>query len=530
MLIRRLVLQDFGLFRGRNEILLAPRSAARSVVLIGGNNGAGKTTLLEAVRLALYGPAALGPRVSARQYEHHLRSRLHRGIGDVVATSASVELEFDYAERGEKSTYLVRRAWTAAAADTDVFDISLTVTRNGQPLSEVDESHADEFLRDLIPPGVSQLFFFDGEKIQELAENDEEDVSLVEAVRGLLGLDLVERLQSDLRIYSTRLEASPKVDPLANRLTELGQHRATVVDEQLVTTRKRDEAQSRLDRLRQQCALAEQQIAREGGVFANQYESLKSEREQLNGLIREAEDEVRDACEGLLPFTLAAPLCRQLSKQLLSEEKLQGWQGQSRLLKRRVDKLVRRLDEELFPSTAGTTAKMRGTVIARAAEILRSLASPPKDLPNVPLIHRLSEQQRQRLSKNRLAEHSSLANSLLRFDCKQEFTRIEATLGIRHLHGRGVLSIVGIVAVAACSAPCLALPGTPMPTDFVKKADRLKVSEVTFCLHPQSWAAFTCRRSGSGHYREATQGDCGGDKLGQTAINMGTAFAATHCA
>src|SRR5947208_3467531 len=63
MRIRNVVLQDFGLYRGRQILDLLPRKrhgAVRPVVLVGGHNGAGKTTILEALRLCLYGRLALG--------------------------------------------------------------------------------------------------------------------------------------------------------------------------------------------------------------------------------------------------------------------------------------------------------------------------------------------------------------------------------------------------------------------------------------------------------------------------------------
>ena len=43
------------------------------------------------------------------------------------------------------------------------------------------------------------MFFFDGEKIQRLAEHDSQELG--RSVKSLLNLDLVERLSADLQIY-----------------------------------------------------------------------------------------------------------------------------------------------------------------------------------------------------------------------------------------------------------------------------------------------------------------------------------------
>ena len=69
MLLRRLVLEDFGLYRGVQEMDLVPRcnhGRRLPIVLVGGKNGAGKSTVLEAVLLGLYGKRAIGERVRDR--------------------------------------------------------------------------------------------------------------------------------------------------------------------------------------------------------------------------------------------------------------------------------------------------------------------------------------------------------------------------------------------------------------------------------------------------------------------------------
>src|SRR5277367_5285464 len=99
MLIRRLTLENFGLFCGRTDIDLAPKNRQgnpRPVILVGGTNGAGKTTFLDAIRLCLYGPLAIGERVSQEQYYRYLRECIHREPGRLFPlTSAAVALEFE---------------------------------------------------------------------------------------------------------------------------------------------------------------------------------------------------------------------------------------------------------------------------------------------------------------------------------------------------------------------------------------------------------------------------------------------------
>ena len=54
MLLTKVVLNDLGVYRGRNEFDFKT-TQEKPVILIGGTNGAGKTTLFESVMLCLYG-------------------------------------------------------------------------------------------------------------------------------------------------------------------------------------------------------------------------------------------------------------------------------------------------------------------------------------------------------------------------------------------------------------------------------------------------------------------------------------------
>ena len=80
MILEELVLFNFGVYRGRQALRLAPPNKDRPIVLIGGLNGEGKTSLLDAVQLALYGPLATISNRKGLAYESYLARMMHRGL------------------------------------------------------------------------------------------------------------------------------------------------------------------------------------------------------------------------------------------------------------------------------------------------------------------------------------------------------------------------------------------------------------------------------------------------------------------
>ena len=58
MILEKITLQNFGLFKGRQELDMSSRSQDRPIVLLGGYNGTGQTTILEALQVGLYGKLA----------------------------------------------------------------------------------------------------------------------------------------------------------------------------------------------------------------------------------------------------------------------------------------------------------------------------------------------------------------------------------------------------------------------------------------------------------------------------------------
>ena len=398
MLIKEIVLENFGLYRGVNVIPLTPAvkyGKHRPIVLIGGQNGAGKTTVLEALRLCLYGPLALGERVTNKEYERYLLDRIHRSKTQrMFAERASLTLEFEHSTNGELHVYRVERSWDRAGENS--IHTFLQVTRDGEPLDELEQAHADEFLRDLIPPGVSQLYFFDGEKIQELAEAEDDSSTLGDAIRGLLGLDLCSQLSVDLKVFARRIGNSPETEPIKKQFEKLSKRKKELRKVGVKLLEKADKQRRTMEKVQAEIRGIESKISKQGGSYADHRTELKDRRTKLNEQVDQLEDQLRGLCGDLLPFTFANSLCKKLAKQLEAEYAAQNWKAYSELTSKRVKKLKSSLDKSIFDAIK-LTAKSKSELASRIESMLDGLTKSHDSKSNAKLIHRFSDEQRTRL-------------------------------------------------------------------------------------------------------------------------------------
>jgi DNA sulfur modification protein DndD len=207
MLFRKILLENYGLYAGKIEFDLVPRAARpkdKPIILVGGKNGAGKTTFLEALKLVLYGKRFLNERLTKNDYDAYLRSKIHNSEKSVLPPKeARIAIEFDYVTLGQLNTYYVERSWHLSLDGNNVKE-KLQIFIDGIPEENVTEEYWKGFIEGIIPERLAQLFFFDGEKIQEIASDDAGNRILADSIKSLLGLDVVEKLKADLAIYKTR--------------------------------------------------------------------------------------------------------------------------------------------------------------------------------------------------------------------------------------------------------------------------------------------------------------------------------------
>lgn len=308
MRFERLSIGNLGVFRGEHSIDLSMTDSARPIVLVGALNGSGKTTLIEVLQLALYGKrAAFSWRgaPSYQQYLEQIRNR-HSSLTDPMTAEVTMRL-------ADGRRVRVKRQWMFNKAQPKEY-ISVFLNDSAAPDLLLSESWEEEIER-LLPARLSELFFFDGERIERLANPAQSADVLRSAVASLLGLDLVDHLCADLAILRARQKQKMLTPADQLRLEGVNTQIAEASRSREDLMQQRAACMSQLDRAKLEKVAADRRFREQGGDRFAQREELAHEAASERGRYRALETQVRQLAAGVLPLQLAAPLLANMHEE-----------------------------------------------------------------------------------------------------------------------------------------------------------------------------------------------------------------------
>ena len=311
MILDEIVLHDFGVYGGRQSITLTPTSPGKPIILFGGLNGGGKTTLLDALQLCFFGNVAQCAGRSDLAYPEYLRRSVHHGA---INPEASVEVAFRHRVDGEIQHWRLSRSWSSG----DNIHERFQVYRN----DELDKAAAEQWaaqVEDFIPARIAPLFLFDGEKVEGYADLNEAPALIRTAIQNLLGLDIVERLGSDLHSLERRRKSALAAPAEAAALTELRDTIEGLVVDRGRHVRERAAAANDLDRLKRSIDALEQRYERDGGALYEDRGRLEAElavSERGQEAVRRS---LREHAAGALPLGLVGDLLAEVAAQAARE-------------------------------------------------------------------------------------------------------------------------------------------------------------------------------------------------------------------
>lgn len=306
MRLQRLRLKNFRQFRDDTVEFAAGDDG---VTVVHGSNGSGKTTLLNAFTWVLYGEVDFDTRPDRLASEGAMAAA---DPGDTVTVAVELDFVHDGAE------YHVRRyreyekqGETDLDGEADEGGVRVVQGENGEPVGNPEDT-----LDRVIPERLSELFFFDGEDIDELAGIDNQE-RVQEAIENLMGLTILERAVRHLDTVAGRFK---------DDVQEFASDELSAVSEKIDKVRREiEKLESAKQDAEQQMEKAEQKIReiegkiegrQEAKALADQRKRHREAEQSLEAEIESINDDLRGAVNDKAPKSLAVPLVRETAEEL----------------------------------------------------------------------------------------------------------------------------------------------------------------------------------------------------------------------
>jgi len=337
MIIDEITIHNFGVYLGRHTVSLKPKNAKKPIILIGGLNGVGKTTFMDAFQLALFGKFSNCSNRGSLAYDKYLQKSIHNSVDP--KDGAAVYLKFRHSANGIERSYEIKRSWKLNRKNISETVEVLCDDQLDAVITEAWHEYAEQFL----PQRISTLFFFDGEKIKDLAEFGRSTELISTGINQLLGLDLITQLMTDLVVLEKRNKM---------KLTDKGKRARikSVEDNLRELSKKKEELNWQVSESNKVLALIEKQIAEfdetfrlEGGDLYQKREALETKRSAAVKELSEIQNRLVDMAGSELPLALVSDPLKQILEQAEVEENASDNEKLYDILQERDNAIIKKL-------------------------------------------------------------------------------------------------------------------------------------------------------------------------------------------
>ena len=330
MYIKKIEFYNFRIYGENNTIEFNSNEPKKNVFIISGKNGYGKTTFLMALVWCLYGKQMqevdeLYHKEISDQggYPKYILNSLNRqakidndNIFSVSITFGNISIpEFPCNELMIKRSYNLIN--TSEPEKVEIFF-------DNHQSDEVNEISPEVFIRDFIlPKEIAKFFFFDAEKIVNLAEitTAEQRRKISEAYSEVLGIKKYEELKrslEDMQIKFRKESAGSKDRESMNTLSaEIENFKIEIQDHQKDII----EYNEKIDELNFDLNKVQERLIRAGSsITIDELTALKNDESNLSRSISELQDQMKELYD-LIPFAINGDKMIEISNQISNENK-----------------------------------------------------------------------------------------------------------------------------------------------------------------------------------------------------------------
>jgi DNA sulfur modification protein DndD len=331
MRIEKIILSNFRIYAGRNEIKFQSHED-KNITLIAGKNGFGKTSFLTSLVWGMYGSAMDQVEEkyqrdikNAGSYNAFLKKLINNNVMqdfiDKKSNESSFFVQIELVDVMIPSIpckkVVIKRSFDASLNKED-----LSILIDGQENELTKDVGYDVFINDFIlPREIAKFFFFDAEKIVSLAEakSKSELKSLSKAYSEVLGIKKYEDLKANLTtllnklkrngVSKTDLKRLEELENIDKSNTELIQHSEQQLSE-LIETK---------DVLKAKIEFLQERLIREGNdMTLDELKVLKDRREEIKDALDQQRLELKSLME-FVPLAIASNRFKELVHQVKKE-------------------------------------------------------------------------------------------------------------------------------------------------------------------------------------------------------------------
>ena len=384
MRINKIELYNIGSYEGRNSFDISSQNEDGKIVLVGGKNGAGKTTLFTAIKLCLYGYRESGYQAINAFYKKQIKRLINDRAKLENNGQAFVTLDLSIHNGHEWDSYFLKRFWSLK---DDGFE-SFEVWKNEEELSSEEISDFENYLLNLIPPELFELYFFDGEQIADFFLENSGNERVKQAFLTLCGYDTFDILLKNFK----RINKGNATED--NILKQYLDAEDVLYMAEKSCKRCKDEIEechNEIEIKTSELKALEEKYTLSGGVTVSEWNAKFLELKNEERLREEKNAWLKIAANDIIPYIIVQSELRQLLEIMEKEKESEQFDAAKDVIKAMLPEILKQLKQE--PTMA---EKICDLVDAKISEI-----------GSQELILKLSKEEYAKLSSavNRLLEY-----------------------------------------------------------------------------------------------------------------------------